>query len=51
MKVKPKAEKILCDANALVNEIELKTVKGISKRDINELEDILDRCLQNLGAF
>lgn len=50
-KMKPKAEKILCEAHVLVNEIELKVVKGLSKKRLKELEDILDQCLQNLNAF
>jgi DNA-binding MarR family transcriptional regulator len=50
-RMKPKAERILCDAHALVNEIELKTASRISKKDIKKLEQLLDKCLQNLNSF
>lgn len=47
-KMKPKAEKTLCDAHVLVNDIELKMVKGFSKKHIKEFEEILEKYLQNL---
>jgi DNA-binding MarR family transcriptional regulator len=50
-KMKPKAEKILCDAHALVNDIEIKMVKGFTKKSIKEFEGILEKCLQNLHTF
>lgn len=50
-KMKPKAEKIICEAHALVNEIELKMVVGLPKKSVKELEEILDKCLQNLNGF
>lgn len=50
-RMKPKAERILCDAHALVNEIELKAASRISKKDIKKLEQLLDKCLQNLNSF
>ena len=46
--MKPEAKKILCDAHALVNNIELKMVHGISEEKIIEFEDILSQCLYNL---
>lgn len=50
-KMKPKAEKILCAAHARVNEIELKMVKGLPKKQVKELEETLSKCLRNLNTF
>ena len=49
-KMKPKAERILCDAHARVNEIELKMVRGLTKGKVKEFEEVLARCLKNLDA-
>lgn len=43
-----KAEKLVCDAHIVVNQIETQLIKGISKKDFYELEDILKKCIKNL---
>ena len=43
-----KAIKTLCDAHVAVNDIELKMVKGLSKKDIDTLQKLLDHGFKNL---
>lgn len=49
-KMKPKAERVLCDAHARVNEIEMKMVKGLTKKQARGFEEVLTKCLKNLNA-
>lgn len=46
--LKPKAEKVLCDAHTLVMKVEAAMLKGFTKKEISQLDEVLSRCLQNL---
>lgn len=43
-----KAEKLLCDAHAAVNSVELRGIKGLARTELENLQELLRRLQQNL---
>jgi DNA-binding MarR family transcriptional regulator len=44
-----KADKVLCDAHAIVNALELKMVKDLAKNDVQQFLDFMQRSFKNLS--
>lgn len=43
-----KAEKLVCDAHVIVNNIETQLIQGLSKKEFSEFESTLKSCIKNL---
>jgi DNA-binding MarR family transcriptional regulator len=43
-----KGAKVICKAHEEVNDIEKILVKGLSKKEVQELKDVLQHCFQNM---